>query len=95
VHVDGKAVRSWSPDEGRGRARDHDAPGAGHAGKAHPLQTAYIEEQVVQCGYCLNGWVMTAAAFLATHKKPTDDEIREALTGLNAAAARMWRSCAR
>jgi nicotinate dehydrogenase subunit A len=41
-----------------------------------------VDEQVVQCGYCLNGWVMTAAAFLKTKKRPTEDEIRQALTGL-------------
>ena len=56
--------------------------GLGTPEKPHPLQAAYVEEQVVQCGYCINGWVMTAAAFLETHKKPTDDEIRQALTGL-------------
>jgi nicotinate dehydrogenase subunit A len=46
------------------------------------LQVAYVEEQVPQCGYCINGWIMTGAAFLAERKRPTDDEIKEALTGL-------------
>jgi len=46
------------------------------------LQAAYVEEQVPQCAYCINGWIMTAAAFLRDKKKPTDAEIREALTGL-------------
>ena len=36
--------------------------GLGTAEKPHPLQTAYVEEQVTQCGYCINGWIMTAAA---------------------------------
>jgi nicotinate dehydrogenase subunit A len=53
-----------------------------HARKPHPLQTAYIEEQVPQCGYCINGWIMTAAAFLAKKKKPSDAEIKMALEGL-------------
>jgi nicotinate dehydrogenase subunit A len=43
------------------------------------LQTAYVEEQVPQCAYCINGWIMTAAAFLRDKKKPTDEEIRTAL----------------
>ena len=38
--------------------------GLGTPEKPHPLQTAYVEEQVAQCGYCINGWMMTAAAFL-------------------------------
>ena len=50
--------------------------------KPHPLQTAYIEEQVPQCGYCINGWIMTAAAFLANKKKPSDAEIKGALEGI-------------
>ena len=56
--------------------------GLGTPEKPHPLQTAYVEEQVPQCGYCINGWIMTAAAFLRDKKKPTDAEIRQALEGL-------------
>jgi nicotinate dehydrogenase subunit A len=56
--------------------------GLGTPEKPHPLQTAYIEEQVPQCGYCINGWIMTAASFLATKKKPTDAEIKSALEGI-------------
>jgi len=56
--------------------------GLGTPDKPHPLQTAYIEEQVPQCGYCINGWIMTAAAFLRDKKKPTEAEIKEALSGL-------------
>src|SRR5438874_1050076 len=48
----------------------------------HPLQKAYIAEEVPQCGYCLNGWLLTAAAFLRQNPKPSDGEIREALSGL-------------
>jgi aerobic-type carbon monoxide dehydrogenase small subunit (CoxS/CutS family) len=50
--------------------------GLGTAEKPHVLQTAFIEEQVPQCGYCLNGWVMTAAAFLRENPQPTDAQIR-------------------
>ena len=56
--------------------------GLGTPEHPHPLQTAYVEEQVPQCGYCINGWIMTAAAFLQDKKKPTEDEIKQALTGL-------------
>ena len=57
-------------------------PALGRPEKPHPLQTAYIEEQVPQCGYCINGWIMTAAAFLRDKKKPTEAEIKDALSGL-------------
>jgi nicotinate dehydrogenase subunit A len=41
-----------------------------------------VAEEVLQCGYCINGWIMTAAAFLETNKKPSDGEIKQALSGL-------------
>ncbi len=53
--------------------------GLGTPEKPHPLQTAYVEEQVPQCGYCINGWIMTAAALLNENKKPTEAEIKDAL----------------
>jgi nicotinate dehydrogenase subunit A len=56
--------------------------GLGTPEHPHPLQTAYVQEQVPQCAYCINGWIMTAAAFLRDHKKPTDAEIRRALSGV-------------
>lgn len=48
----------------------------------HPLQKAWIAEQVPQCGYCLSGWIMTAAAFLKENPRPTDAQIRQAMTGI-------------
>ena len=65
--VEGKALTTI---EGLG-SRDH----------PHPLQTAFIAEQAMQCGYCASGIMTTAAAFLATNKSPTRDEIRSALSG--------------
>ena len=56
--------------------------GLGTPEKPHAIQKAYVEEQVPQCGYCINGWIMTAAALLNEKKKPTEDEIKNALTGL-------------
>ncbi len=83
VHLDGKAIRSCSTPISQ--AAGHDIvtlKGLGTEANPHPLQKAYLEEQVPQCGYCINGWIMTAAAFLNTKKKPTDAEIKQALTGL-------------
>jgi nicotinate dehydrogenase subunit A len=56
--------------------------GIGTAQKPHKVQAAFIEEQVPQCGYCLNGWVMTSVALLDKNPHPSDAQIREALTGL-------------
>jgi nicotinate dehydrogenase subunit A len=48
-------------------------------GKPNALQAAFIEEQAAQCGYCINGMIMTAQAFLDHHPKPNRDEIKQAL----------------
>lgn len=53
--------------------------GLGTLNHLHPVQHAFIEEQAAQCGYCLNGMIMSAAALLEENKKPSDMEIREAL----------------
>ena len=83
VHMDGQAIRSCiTPVSSVGAAKVVTLAGLGTPEKPHPLQTAYIEEQVPQCGYCINGWIMTAASFLATKKKPTDAEIKSALEGI-------------
>src|SRR6188474_2474468 len=83
VHLDGQPVRSCvTPLSSVGDAKVVTITGLGTPDKPHPLQTAYVQEQVTQCGYCASGWVMTAAALLATNKKPTDAEIKSALEGL-------------
>ena len=83
VHLNGQAIRSCiTPVSSVGAAKVVTLAGLGTPDKPHPLQTAYIEEQVPQCGYCINGWIMTAASFLATKKKPTDAEIKSALEGI-------------
>ena len=56
--------------------------GLGTADKPHPVQAAFIAEEAAQCGYCTNGWIMTAVAGLETNPQPTDDEIRTMLAGL-------------
>ena len=83
VHLDGQPVRSCvTPVSAVGNAKVVTLSGLGTPDKPHPLQTAYVEEQVLQCGYCINGWIMTAAAFLARNKKPSEHEIKQALEGL-------------
>ena len=52
--------------------------GLGTRDKPHPVQIAFIEEQAFQCGYCLNGWVMTAKALLDKEPHPTDRQMRQA-----------------
>ena len=80
VLVDGAAVRSCSlPISQVGRAEVTTLEGLGTLAKPHPLQKAFIEEQAVQCGYCINGMIMQSAAFLAKNKHPSDAEIRQAL----------------
>jgi isoquinoline 1-oxidoreductase subunit alpha len=81
VHLDGEAVRSCQTTVGsvggkkittiEGLSSDH----------SHPVQRAWIAEQVPQCGYCQSGQIMQAAAFLARHPRPTRDEIDRAMSG--------------
>ncbi|MBI1776002.1 MAG: (2Fe-2S)-binding protein [Proteobacteria bacterium] len=83
VHLDGFAIRSCQTriaDAAQGEIVT--LAGLGTPANPHPLQRAYVEEAVPQCGYCINGWIMTAAAFLKQNPKPSDAEIRDALTGL-------------
>jgi len=83
VHIDGEAVRSCvTPLSAVGTGKVVTLAGLGTPEKPHPIQKAYVEEQVPQCGYCINGWLMTAAALLNRNKKPTDAQIKDALTGL-------------
>ncbi|MEE8512816.1 MAG: (2Fe-2S)-binding protein [Acidiferrobacterales bacterium] len=82
VLVDGVAVRSCvlpvSAVTGKVRTLD----GLGTEDNPHPLQTAFIEEEAGQCEYCISGWIMTAAALLEKNPRRSDEEIRQALTGL-------------
>jgi aerobic-type carbon monoxide dehydrogenase small subunit (CoxS/CutS family) len=83
VHLDGEPLRSCvTPLEVVRGKKVTTLKGLGTAEKPHPVQQAYIEEQVPQCGYCVNGWIMTAAALLEGNPRATDAEIRAALAGL-------------
>jgi aerobic-type carbon monoxide dehydrogenase small subunit (CoxS/CutS family) len=83
VQVDGEAVRSCSlPMSLAADKKITTLNGLGTPENPHPIQKAYVEEGVPQCGYCINGWIMTAAALLDKNPHPTDDQIREGLAGL-------------
>lgn len=80
VLVDGKAVRSCvMPVSTLVGKKVVTLEGLGSPDKPHPLQKAFVDEQAVQCGYCINGMIMQAAALLRTNKKPTEQEIKAAL----------------
>ena len=80
---DGVPVRSCATSvDAVGNGKITTLTGIGTAEKPHKVQAAFIEEQVPQCGYCLNGWVMTSVALLDKTPHPTDAQIREALSGI-------------
>ncbi len=62
-----------------GRSRVTTLEGLIEQGEMHPVQRAFIDEQAAQCGYCINGMIMTAAALLWKNPHPTDEQIRTAL----------------
>jgi nicotinate dehydrogenase subunit A len=80
VLADGTAVQSCQMTiaDAQGRAITT-LEGLGSALKPHPIQAAFIEHQVPQCGYCTSGMIMSAAALLAKKQQPTEDDIRSAL----------------
>ena len=83
VIINGRATKSCStPISEAAGQQVTTLNGLGTPDKPHPVQKAFLEEQVPQCGYCISGWVMTAAAFLETKKDPTDAEIKQALAGV-------------
>jgi nicotinate dehydrogenase subunit A len=80
VLIDGQAVRSCVTEIGLlANAEITTLEGLGTIDKPHPLQRAFIEEQAVQCGYCINGMIMTAKALLDHHPKPSEADVRQAL----------------
>lgn len=82
VHVDGAAVRSCAMTASKAVGR-HVVTIEGLAGSGlHPLQEAWIEHEVPQCGYCHTGMIMSAAALLSEKPRPTDAEIDQAMSNL-------------
>ncbi len=93
VHVDGRATRSCvvptATVKGQAittldglAAQWRARRGITDTSVLHPVQQAFIDEQAAQCGYCINGWIMTAAALLEAQPSATDQEIKEGLSGL-------------
>ena len=80
VLVDGQPVRSCVTAIGTlGQSEITTIEGLGTLQKPHPLQQAFIDEQAAQCGYCINGMVMSAKALLDRNPHPTDAEVRQGL----------------
>lgn len=83
VIVDGNATRSCViPVSALEGASIRTLDGLAAQDRPHPVQAAFIEEEAAQCGYCTNGWIMTAVAALERNPDPSDREIREMLAGL-------------
>lgn len=82
VVIEKQAVRSCSVRVGAVQKREITTlEGLGTSARPHYLQKAFIEEQAAQCGYCMNGMIMTAKALLDRNPNPSDAEIRQALNG--------------
>ncbi|HWH76179.1 MAG TPA: (2Fe-2S)-binding protein [Candidatus Binatus sp.] len=82
VIVDGNPVRSCQmPVSAVGARNITTIEGLGNVKKMHKIQQAFVDEQAVQCGYCINGMVMTTKALLDKNPKPSDTQIKEALAG--------------
>ncbi|MBW2262156.1 MAG: (2Fe-2S)-binding protein [Deltaproteobacteria bacterium] len=82
VLVDGKAMNAClvlAPDADG--AQITTIEGLATGGRLHPIQQAFIDEGAVQCGYCTPGMIMTAAALLAAHPDPTEEQIRNGIEG--------------
>jgi isoquinoline 1-oxidoreductase alpha subunit len=81
VHVEGAAVRSCSTPVSQAVGKNILTIEGLSANGAHPLQQAWIAEQVPQCGYCQTGQIMAAAALLAKTPRPNDEQINQAMSG--------------
>lgn len=82
VLLDGVSVRSCVlPVQNTAGKNVTTLEGLGGESNPHPLQTAFIAEQALQCGYCASGIITTAAAFLEKNSTPTIDDVKQALSG--------------
>jgi len=79
VIINGVATRSCITPTSTVKGEITTLEGIAKEGKLHPLQQAWIDEQVPQCGFCQNGQIMTAKALLDKNPKPTDAQVREAM----------------
>ena len=81
VIVNGQAIRSCITPVASVKTEITTLEGIATQGRLHPLQQAWIDEQVPQCGFCQNGQIMTAKALLDKNPNPTDAQIREGMNG--------------
>ena len=82
VHINGEPVRSCSyPVSSAEGQQVTTIEGIARNGKLHPIQAAWIEHQVPQCGYCQSGQIMSATALLEQNPKPSDADINDAMSG--------------
>jgi nicotinate dehydrogenase subunit A len=79
VHVGGATVRSCITPLSAVTGQIVTLEGLGTDAAPHPVQQAFIDEQAVQCGYCINGMIMQSVAFLARNPKPSADEVKAEL----------------
>jgi nicotinate dehydrogenase subunit A len=83
VIVKGEAVRSCvSPVSSIGNSEITTLEGLGSVEKPHAIQKAFIDEQAMQCGFCINGIIMTAKAFLDKNPRASEPQIRQAMSGV-------------
>jgi len=83
VIVNGNAIRSCiTPVAALAGSEITTLEGLGTIEKPHPIQKAFIDEQAMQCGFCINGIIMTAKAFLDRNPRATDAQIRQAMSGV-------------
>jgi aerobic-type carbon monoxide dehydrogenase small subunit (CoxS/CutS family) len=83
VIIKGQAVRSCvTPVSSVAGAEITTLEGLGSSEKPHPIQKAFIDEQAMQCGFCVNGVIMTAKAYLDRNPKATDAEVHQAMSGV-------------
>ncbi len=82
VLVDGAAIRSCVTPSSSVDGEITTLEGLSAGGELHPVQQAWIDEQVPQCGYCQNGQIMTATALLDRNPNPTDAELRQGMNGV-------------
>jgi isoquinoline 1-oxidoreductase alpha subunit len=81
VHVDGQAVRSCTLAVGDVSGEITTIEGLGSPQAMHAVQSAWVEHQVAQCGYCQSGQIMSAASLLHSNPSPSDDDIDAAMSG--------------
>ncbi len=80
VHLDGEAVQSCVTPAGQAVGKAITTIEGLSSARTHPVQRAWIEEEVPQCGFCQSGQIMTAASLLSDHPQPSDEQINEVMS---------------